>query len=204
SSAASDVYKRQIVDSAKCMACLTCKRVCPYDAPVVKAYSEIRPQYCQACGLCVSECPAQAISMASYNVREIRDNMAITVGNVNPNRSLPIVVIFYCTSYIGLKDFEIPQNIRLVPMTCLSRLDVLDIIKAFECGADGVMLLKCQKDTCKYETVDKRVALRVLNAKEILKVLSINDKSLEVFTLDNANEIKDLLSRFTEKIEIRR
>jgi ferredoxin len=41
-----------VVDQKKCMACLTCLRVCPYGAPVVEAYSTIRPEYCQACGLC--------------------------------------------------------------------------------------------------------------------------------------------------------
>jgi len=39
-----------VVDTKKCMACLTCQRICPYGAPVVTSVSEIRPEYCQACG----------------------------------------------------------------------------------------------------------------------------------------------------------
>ncbi len=66
-----------VVDQKKCMACLTCKRICPYDAPVVTSVSEIRPEYCQACGLCAPECPAEAISMVSYDVREIRNVPAL-------------------------------------------------------------------------------------------------------------------------------
>ncbi|HSB34569.1 MAG TPA: FAD-dependent oxidoreductase, partial [Nitrospirota bacterium] len=36
-----------VVDKNKCMACLTCMRICPYGAPVVTSHSEIRPEYCQ-------------------------------------------------------------------------------------------------------------------------------------------------------------
>ena len=81
-----------VVDQKKCMACLTCLRVCPYGAPVVEAYSTIRPEYCQACGLCAPECPAEAISMVSYDVREIRNTLPTLVGKVDPKRQEPVIV----------------------------------------------------------------------------------------------------------------
>ena len=85
-----------VVDQKKCMACLTCMRVCPYGAPVVEAYSTIRPEYCQACGLCAPECPAQAISMVSYDVREIRNAFPKLVGKVDSKRQEPVIVALLC------------------------------------------------------------------------------------------------------------
>ncbi len=55
------------VDPGRCVACLTCVRLCPFGAPhvVEEGYAVIEPGLCRACGICVKECPAEAISLAS-------------------------------------------------------------------------------------------------------------------------------------------
>lgn len=46
-----------------CIACGTCVKVCPYDAPVIENnYSRIQLDKCRVCGLCVTKCPTKAIS----------------------------------------------------------------------------------------------------------------------------------------------
>jgi len=54
-----------VVDGGKCVACLTCIRLCPFAAPKIvdEGYAEIDPEMCHACGICVLECPAQAIQL---------------------------------------------------------------------------------------------------------------------------------------------
>ncbi len=54
------------VDGGKCVACLTCVRLCPFGAPhiVDEGYAQIDPDLCRACGICVLECPAEAITLA--------------------------------------------------------------------------------------------------------------------------------------------
>ncbi len=52
----------------KCVVCLTCVRVCPYGAPMIKtdekmSYVEIQVEKCKGCGICVKECPARAIEL---------------------------------------------------------------------------------------------------------------------------------------------
>ncbi|MEW6567840.1 MAG: FAD-dependent oxidoreductase [Chloroflexota bacterium] len=64
------------VDQAKCVGCLTCVRVCPFDVPRVVAEAVgagglagaafIEPTTCRGCGSCVAECPAKAISLAHF------------------------------------------------------------------------------------------------------------------------------------------
>ncbi len=46
-----------------CVSCLTCIRVCPWDVPKIdnSGVATIDPLACRACGICATECPAQAI-----------------------------------------------------------------------------------------------------------------------------------------------
>ena len=55
-----------VVEGGKCVACLTCVRLCPFDAPRIidEGYAVIDPELCHACGICVLECPAEAIRLA--------------------------------------------------------------------------------------------------------------------------------------------
>ena len=64
------------VDPEKCVACLTCVRICPYRVPRIRAdligvggiigAAYIEPAQCHGCGVCVGECPAKAIQLLHY------------------------------------------------------------------------------------------------------------------------------------------
>lgn len=56
------------VDQEKCISCMTCVRACPYHAPFVNAENkaEIAAAACMGCGICSSECPAQAIQLRNF------------------------------------------------------------------------------------------------------------------------------------------
>jgi heterodisulfide reductase subunit A-like polyferredoxin len=56
------------VDQEKCISCMTCVRACPYHAPFVNVNSkaEIAAAACMGCGICASECPAQAIQLRNF------------------------------------------------------------------------------------------------------------------------------------------
>lgn len=69
------------VDASKCVACLTCVRICPYDVPRVQARftgvggivgaAYIEPAQCHGCGICVAECPAKAIQLVRYRQEQV-------------------------------------------------------------------------------------------------------------------------------------
>ena len=57
-----------VVDQKKCISCMTCVTVCPYDAPFCNkdGKGQIEAAKCMGCGICVSECPAKAIQLNHF------------------------------------------------------------------------------------------------------------------------------------------
>jgi heterodisulfide reductase subunit A-like polyferredoxin len=70
------------VDADKCAYCLTCLRVCPYGAmgkdPAQRVAQVIRTA-CQGCGICASECPAEAITLRNLD----RDSVLTAMGELS-------------------------------------------------------------------------------------------------------------------------
>ncbi|HWR73868.1 MAG TPA: hydrogenase iron-sulfur subunit, partial [Nitrospirota bacterium] len=192
-----------VVDQKKCMACLTCQRVCPYGAPVVEAYSTIRAEYCQACGLCAPECPAEAISMVAYDVKEIRNTMTTVMGRVDAKRTDPLVAAFVCTNKLGI--LGLPANYRIFPVHCTSRVDVLDILKAFETGADGVAVLRCGDGNCKYIKIEPRVKARVRRGQELVKALGMEPERIALLNASSSGNggkpYEAVCAEFSEKVK---
>lgn len=69
----------------------------------------------------------------------------------------PRVVVFACNweAYRGLEEagasrWCYPAQIRIVRLPCLARLHSGHVLKAFQAGADGVLLLGCPPDRCHY------------------------------------------------------
>jgi heterodisulfide reductase subunit A-like polyferredoxin len=64
------------VDPAKCTACLTCVRICPFGAVQINpdligvgeilGAAEVTGAACRGCGLCPAECPAKAIQLRHF------------------------------------------------------------------------------------------------------------------------------------------
>lgn len=53
------------IKAGRCVGCLTCLRVCPFEALYVekekRAFVRVDPLKCRGCGLCTIECPREAI-----------------------------------------------------------------------------------------------------------------------------------------------
>ncbi|MHC4506706.1 MAG: FAD-dependent oxidoreductase, partial [Planctomycetota bacterium] len=132
-----------LVISDKCAACLTCLRVCPFDVPVVTDAAEMQSCLCQGCGICAAECPANAIVMAGYGVTDVRDEAAAALGNGTK------LVVYACghhapASLWGGQAADRPAGAKEIYLPSMSRLNVADMLGAFESGAEGVLVLACE------------------------------------------------------------
>jgi len=97
----------------------------------------------------------------------------------------PHIVGFVCNwsaysgvEMAGINKEEYPPNIQLVRVMCLGRLHLGLILKAFELGADGVMLLGCPLDDCHYESGVASAKGVFIEARKMLNLLGVDPKRL--------------------------
>lgn len=176
------------VDTEKCVSCLTCVRVCPLNIPATSKMGEITidPVLCQACGVCVLECPVQAIDIRLNPRRDIiRD---VEDGIRQAQGSAPLIVGFFdvhgnfSSGHLKSLKKEYP-NIVPVMVFGLRRVDTSDILKAFESGADGVFLAACRPDVDPFPGETDRVKRRAAHARTLLEALDIDGGRLEVYDM---------------------
>jgi coenzyme F420-reducing hydrogenase delta subunit len=64
--------------------------------------------------------------------------------------------VFYCSNHLGADHFsglgpgEEGEEVRTIGLPCSGKVDVPYLIKAFETGADGVVIVACRKDECRH------------------------------------------------------
>jgi len=95
------------------------------------------------------------------------------------------VILFTCNwnAYNGLETagterLSFPDGVYPLKVTCLGQIDPGIILKAFENGADGILMLGCPPEQCHYEFGARRAEEVYSQAKELVKVLGCGDSQL--------------------------
>ena len=157
------------VISDKCAACLTCLRVCPFDVPVVTEVAEMKSCLCQGCGICAAECPANAIVMAGYDTKAVTNETREALAAADGTK----LVVYSCGHHApaalwGGEAQGRPAGTTEIYLPSMSRLDVVDVVHAFESGAEGVLVLACESGSCRYPEVDVRLTKRLDQARKLM------------------------------------
>jgi F420-non-reducing hydrogenase iron-sulfur subunit len=99
----------------------------------------------------------------------------------------PKVIIFTCNwnAYSGLETAGVerrhyPANVYPIKVMCLGQISPGVILKAFEKGASGVLLLGCPAGNCHFEFGNRRVEEVFAEAKGLATVLGYQDEQLRL------------------------
>jgi len=97
----------------------------------------------------------------------------------------PRIVGFVCNwdaysgvEMAGVQKREYPASVKLVKVMCLGRLHLGLVLKAFELGADGVLLLGCSTKDCHYESGMEKTKELFAQAEKVLHLLGVDPKRL--------------------------
>jgi len=78
----------------------------------------------------------------------------------------------------GRTNLELPPNLRIIRVMCIGRINQALILKAFEYGADGVVLLECRDEDCRYGPGPEVGHSNVQLVRSLLDLLGIDQQRL--------------------------
>jgi len=121
----------------------------------------------------------------------------------------PRIVGFLCNwcSYTGAdlagtSRMKSAPNLRIVRLMCSGRVDPSFILRAFQLGADGVLVGGCHPGDCHYQEGNFKALRRVLLLKRVLKEFGIDERRLRLEWISAAEGEKfaKVSTEFTEEL----
>lgn len=121
----------------------------------------------------------------------------------------PLIAVFSChyCSYAaadlaGSSRIQYPPNIRVIKVPCTGRVDVNHILKALECGADGVYVAGCLEGTCHFVSGNFKAKTRVQYVKRLLSEIHMEPERVQIYFMSAAEggKFANVAKEMTESI----
>jgi len=199
----------EILFQDKCASCLTCLRVCPYHVPYLDASGtvQIPVEQCQACGICVAECPAKTIVLRKpYDRRHITEELEHVLKTATESKFKPFIIGFCCqyglfgTGALASLWRGAKAGIWIVPVLCVAKVEADHILHSYEMGAEGVFIAGCGEQ-CARENTAFWVQKCIERVKKVLVQIGLEPERLQAFVLDENNkDPAEDLDKFAEQI----
>jgi len=181
--------EKAVVDTGKCVFCLTCYRCCPHGAIYWDEDNKavISKIACQACGICASECPMDAIQIGGFKDEDIKVQIqkCIETGSNEPN------IIAFCCQNSAFEagkmaeafNMPLPAGLKIIKVPCAGKVDIDYILSAFVNGADGVLVMTCHNGNCKSEQGNIFANMRVDDVHRMFEETGFENDRLKYVTL---------------------
>jgi coenzyme F420-reducing hydrogenase delta subunit len=114
------------------------------------------------------------------------------------------VVIFTCNwnalrglDEAGKQRLRLPAGIRPLKVNCMGQIGSSIVLKAFEKGADGVMLVACTPEECHYEFGSRRAAELFEEVRKLTGLLGLSEDRLQLVQV-GTGESADLVVKLQD------
>ena len=124
----------------------------------------------------------------------------------------PLIIAFTCNwcSYAasdvaGTSRIYYPVNVRIIRVMCSGMVDPIYVLKAFEGGADGVLVAGCRPGDCHYISGNIKAEEMVGRLRTLLHRLGLEDERLRLQWISTgegrlfAKTIEEMVSQLKEK-----
>jgi F420-non-reducing hydrogenase iron-sulfur subunit len=121
----------------------------------------------------------------------------------------PKIIGFLCNwcSYTGadlagVSRIKSAPNVRVIRTMCSGRIDPAFVLKAFQLGADGVIVMGCHLGDCHYQEGNYKARRRIAILEETLKTMGFDDGRvmLRWISASEGGLFAETIKGFTEAI----
>ncbi len=121
----------------------------------------------------------------------------------------PKIIGFLCNwcSYTGadlagVSRIKSAPNVRVIRTMCSGRVDPSFILKAFQMGADGVVVMGCHLGDCHYQEGNYKTIRRIPFLKRLVKDFGIDPRRLrlEWVSASEGDRFARVVNEFTKEI----
>jgi F420-non-reducing hydrogenase iron-sulfur subunit len=121
----------------------------------------------------------------------------------------PKIIGFLCNwcSYTGadlagVSRIKSAPNVRVIRTMCSGRVDPAFVLKAFQLGADGVIVMGCHLGDCHYQEGNYKTIRRIPFLKRLVKDFGIDPRRLrlEWVSASEGDRFAAIVNEMTEEI----
>jgi coenzyme F420-reducing hydrogenase delta subunit len=116
---------------------------------------------------------------------------------MNIENTEPTVIAFCChycayaaADLAGSSRLQYPPNVRIIRTPCTGRLEVDYFMKAFENGADGVLVAGCEEGSCHFKEGNLLAKRRVNYIRNLLSEAGLEAERLRMVNVSAASAQK--------------
>lgn len=129
---------------------------------------------------------------------------------INDNNFNPLIIAFCCNwcSYAGADSagtsrLQYPENVKIIRVPCSCRVNPTFILKAFQKGADGVIICGCHPGDCHYTSGNYFTRRRMTLLFSMLEYLGIEKDRIKLEWISASEGIKfaEIMNSFTSTIK---
>ena len=121
----------------------------------------------------------------------------------------PSIVVFACNwcSYAGADTAGVSRiqhqpHFRMIRVMCSGRIQPGFVLRAFEKGADGVLVSGCHFGDCHYIFGNERAVEQFEKTKKVVKLLGLEDERLRLEWISAAEGARfaEVINEFTDQV----
>ena len=103
----------------------------------------------------------------------------------------------------GTSRLQYPPNTRTLRVMCTGRVNPQFIAKAFQEGADGVLVSGCHPGECHYETGNILARRKFVCTREILDFIGVDGKRFQVswVSASEGPKFQEVVTNFVKQIK---